>query len=309
MKIKLDDLDCKVCGQLFGNLRGVAQHVKKHNYTTIRYTMIELLHNNVPQCKCGCGADVIVKPFKYDEYRSGHNPDCFWQSKFDKNSDEYKEIISKISKSVSAYLSDNPRTVTEEGRKNISIKMKNWIENNPDSFAEKIEKMTKTKQIQSENGILSDRHWINNWDEDRLDEKLKKMGEKSSATKKNKFKTGDLVVWNKGLTANSDDRMSKISGENNYRYSGNNKNVKYDRTFRNKQLRKKLLDRQNGKCFICDKNNTQLCLHHVNENKNDNDENNLIFLCRSCHIRVHNVPILMENLMTSVVNFKSKIKS
>jgi 5-methylcytosine-specific restriction endonuclease McrA len=40
-------------------------------------------------------------------------------------------------------------------------------------------------------------------------------------------------------------------------------------------------------CQICGKKANNV--HHVNENTNDNDINNLLLLCRSCHSRIHHL--------------------
>jgi len=124
MDIVVTDYTCKICNKQFNNLRGLSQHVKAHGYTALQYMRDIILENNIPKCKCGCGADVTIRPFKYQEYRSGHNPNCFWQNRYDKNSDEYKSIVAKISKSVTDYLAINPLIITDELKKIRSIGLK-----------------------------------------------------------------------------------------------------------------------------------------------------------------------------------------
>lgn len=50
-----------------------------------------------------------------------------------------------------------------------------------------------------------------------------------------------------------------------------------------------------GFCEKCG-NKTNLCVHHINENRNDNKETNLITLCKSCHQKTHKVGLYRDNL-------------
>ncbi len=43
-----------------------------------------------------------------------------------------------------------------------------------------------------------------------------------------------------------------------------------------------ILKRDNSECVLCG-NKKQLCVHHIDYNESNNEENNLITLCRSCH--------------------------
>jgi len=49
----------------------------------------------------------------------------------------------------------------------------------------------------------------------------------------------------------------------------------------------KALKRDDNKCVDC-KSNFQLLIHHINRKRDDNNINNLITLCRSCHALAHN---------------------
>lgn len=291
---------CKICEREFKDLRAFGQHPKAHNLTSKEYTFIYLMDSKEPECQCGCGKKCSYKAYYKHQYVSGHNPDCFWQNKSDKDSDEYKEIVSKISNSVREYAADNPREVSDETRLKISIKTKE-IMNREGEKEKRFSKMKETKRVQSENGTLSANHWINNWSEEELEKKLKENGEKIAKTKRERGST----AWNKGLTVETDNRIDQWSGENNYRYNYV-KGRPYTRKFRNKEYRKLILESQDSCCFKCKTTDKQLCLHHVDENPTNDDFNNLIFLCRSCHIRIHSVPKLMEDFKIEVYNFKNK---
>lgn len=88
--------------------------------------------------------------------------------------------------------------------------------------------------------------------------------------------------------------------------------MKYDKDsekFRNKLFRHQLLIDQCSVCFKCKNiDGRQLCLHHIDENKTNDDYNNLIFVCRSCHIRIHSIPAMLHELKISVLKFKEQIK-
>lgn len=77
------------------------------------------------------------------------------------------------------------------------------------------------------------------------------------------------------------------SRENHPLYIGKPK--QYPRTWK-KSLKMKIIARDGGKCVICEqppKNNKNLPVHHIDENKENCDENNLVTLCPSCHKSVH----------------------
>jgi len=59
----------------------------------------------------------------------------------------------------------------------------------------------------------------------------------------------------------------------------------YDYKF-DKKLKTKILIRDNKQCKICGSSN-KVVIHHINRNKHNSKENNLITLCRSCHLKVH----------------------
>jgi hypothetical protein len=42
------------------------------------------------------------------------------------------------------------------------------------------------------------------------------------------------------------------------------------------------------KCELCGKDNGRLDIHHKDNNENNNNLDNLMCLCRSCHMKVHN---------------------
>lgn len=66
----------------------------------------------------------------------------------------------------------------------------------------------------------------------------------------------------------------------------------YDESFFDRSLRIGIFNEQNWKCALCDigksdSKGKKFPLHHIDRNKNNNDRNNLIFLCNNCHGKVH----------------------
>lgn len=51
------------------------------------------------------------------------------------------------------------------------------------------------------------------------------------------------------------------------------------------RIRPYILKRDNLTCFKC-QDNKEPCVHHIDQNKNNNDPNNLITLCSKCHAKL-----------------------
>ena len=79
------------------------------------------------------------------------------------------------------------------------------------------------------------------------------------------------------------------------------KNINWNPTYQDnygyeftRKLKKQILNRDKHQCRICQFQKT-LIIHHINENKHNNLENNLVTLCRSCHMKVHHKSIELSN--------------
>lgn len=80
-----------------------------------------------------------------------------------------------------------------------------------------------------------------------------------------------------------------MCGERSSAWRGGSKD-KYPIEF--KRLRKSIRDRDNNKCVICgktraDNNNQALSVHHIDYNKCNLEDSNLITLCLSCHAKTN----------------------
>jgi hypothetical protein len=277
---------CIIDNKLFSRKCDLSRYLK-NNYgiTPEIYTLKYVLNNNIPKCKCGCGQPVKITKYKINDYVLGHTGSGTWQTKYKNDTTKLEKIKSKISEK----LKDKPKThnISVFTRQKMSLSRKKWIEDNPDIFKISSSKMKKTKIYQSKTGILSTNHFSNTKDKCEVDDIYDKIGKKSSITKKFKFKQGLLKSWNDGLTSNEDSRI--LSGKNHYRFNPY-KIQEYDDIFYDKLFRKFILERQSGRCLSCKgcSGNFILCLHHIDENKKNNNVNNLAFVCRSCHTKIHN---------------------
>jgi hypothetical protein len=80
-----------------------------------------------------------------------------------------------------------------------------------------------------------------------------------------------------------------VSLEKNPKWRGGKSFEPYPLKWTN-ELREKIRSRDNYMCVICisEQVNKKLSVHHIDEDKNNCDEKNLISLCLKCHIKIHN---------------------
>jgi len=85
-------------------------------------------------------------------------------------------------------------------------------------------------------------------------------------------------------------KIAKQSRENSIFWTGGISKKGYGPEFSEK-LKYIIRKRDGYKCVECGcpekEMKTKLSIHHIDENKNNNIENNLISLCKSCHSKVH----------------------
>lgn len=119
------------------------------------------------------------------------------------------------------------------------------------------------------------------------DETKQKIGNANTGKKRSeevKQKIGDKSreMWNKGVF----DYVHY--GENNWKWRGGT--PVYPREF-NKTLRDFVKGRDDYKCRACNvsgkRTKTRLEVHHIDGNVNNNNTENLMTLCSSCHHRLH----------------------
>jgi hypothetical protein len=85
------------------------------------------------------------------------------------------------------------------------------------------------------------------------------------------YRRGQSAIW--------------VAGSNNHRWcNGEYAPQVYDDNF-TPELKKVVLDRDHYQCFVCDKNDHRLHIHHIDYNKMNSVESNLVTLCARCHGR------------------------
>ena len=96
-----------------------------------------------------------------------------------------------------------------------------------------------------------------------------------------------------GRTLSKDciEKMSKThSGKNHYNWQGGKSFEPYGLKF-NKELKEQIRKRDNFTCQECRYTETQLgyrlSCHHIDYDKQNNNPNNLISLCRNCHMQTN----------------------
>jgi len=95
------------------------------------------------------------------------------------------------------------------------------------------------------------------------------------------------IPWNYGLTKYTDSKIMKIALDRTI-YP---EKVDYKLYGWTKKLRQSIRNRDGWKCQMCGRLQKELkqvlVVHHMDENKKNNYENNLVALCRGCHGGFH----------------------
>jgi len=108
--------------------------------------------------------------------------------------------------------------------------------------------------------------------------------EKAIEIKRNvKSKLKGRNVWNKGLTADIDNRI--LSKENHGGWNGGTSNKPYPFEF-NSELKYRIFKRDSFRCQLCDIHNP-ITVHHINYNKKNISDRNLITLCNRHNLKAN----------------------
>lgn len=98
----------------------------------------------------------------------------------------------------------------------------------------------------------------------------------------------------------------RMSGENHPNWNDGSSFIEYPPEF-NESLKRKIRSRDKHRCQICGKNksNRELCVHHIDYDKNNCQPTNLISLCLACHNNHHNLSA--EEQLTEQKYFMSAV--
>lgn len=256
-------VECKICGKQFGAISNT--HLKIHNITLNEYkslypdqkisSLYKMTYTDPPLCACGCGEKVKKDSQGYarwNKYIEGHSRIG------KKNSKEQNAAISKANKGKKRNYSEE---VEKERRRKIGEKLKG--------------RKKTINEIKAAKKLMQDR-----WDNNR--EEMLEIAKKASS-------------WTKGKTKYNDKRLMKISllskertKEKSPNWKGGIDHAGYYYDFY-KFLRHEIKERDNYTCQLCNKKerSNKLNVHHIDENKSNNERYNLITLCISCHKKFH----------------------
>jgi len=231
-------------------------------------------------CKCGCGQEI-----RFDRsFVLGHHVRLNHPTKS-------KEVREKISLSLSGDKNPSKRP---EVREKISLakmgkghsletkkKISNWMrENNPMKRPEVAAKVS--KKIAS----LGENHPMRRSENKRFGKDHPSYGKHHSVETKNKMSEAM-----KGRHY-SEEHRRKISqakkGNQNPNWNSGSSFLPYSLEW-TRELRQFIKDRDNNECQnpYCDCKTKGLTVHHIDYNKQNCSQFNLITLCRSCNIRVN----------------------
>lgn len=133
---------------------------------------------------------------------------------------------------------------------------------------------------------------------------------KISKILKLKYENNELNSWNAGLTSKDDFRI--LAGERHPLFNNWSSLGEYGVEF-NKELKDKIIKKDGYCCQECGKTNKQhkkdsnktLAIHHIDYDKNNSNENNLISLCFSCHAKTNFNREYWENYFKSKTGEKN----
>lgn len=196
-----------------------------------------------------------------------------------------KHGIKKRSQSASRkiMLANNPELV-----KKHSDELKEFYKNNPHL-------LTGYKHSRERKELISkDRKRYFSIEDNRIKHSNKQKIVLSNERTRLKMSLSKLgkPVWNKGLTHELDNRIP--TGENHPLWQGGKSFEVYPNEF-SSNLKNDIILRDDGICNLCGISNDEsltvykrrLCVHHIDYDKNNCDEFNLITLCNSCHAKTN----------------------
>ena len=215
-----------------------------------------------PFCACGCGQKVHKQPEKarWNTYITGHNRrGCT-------NGENQRKATSLARKGITPVISEE---VERERRRKISMTMTGSIRT--PEHRKHLSESLKKKFVE----------------DPEYKEQRKRIGILLSAVNKGH------VAWSKGLTKENHPSLMSTSNKLKELYKDKDKCpawlggisfLPYSADF-NSAKKHEIKKRDGYACRECGNkpHNTDLHVHHIDYDKNNNEDNNLITLCNSCH--------------------------
>jgi len=218
----------------------------------------------------------ISKALKGREITWGYKISETKRRKFKENPELRQEFSKNISKKLKNYYKTHSGTFkgkhhTEETIRKISKANKG--NNHTEEWKERMSKLFKKKYIED-----------NTFRKNQLDgNKKAHLGIKQSIETRRKRSFSIKKLWQ------DPEHRNKKSGANHWNWIGGISENPYSPSFYEIKYLIKLRD--NFQCQICSIGEEELpyklCIHHIDFNKQNNSEENLITLCRSCNVQVN----------------------
>lgn len=152
-----------------------------------------------------------------------------------------------------------------------------WKDKNPQNAVIENVELISPEQISQETSQRLMGHGFS--DETKQKMSNARKGMKLSDEHKNKISNSLYRRWASG------EFDSIHVGENSAHWKGGTEKY-YPKEF-NKELRRRIKERDKSKCRICSKGHKRMEVHHIDMNRNNNEMENLILLCSDCHHQVH----------------------
>lgn len=211
-------------------------------------------------CKCGCGGEIIEKPWHkwrgLPSYLHGHCKNTLGR----KHSEESKE------KNRLAHLGKPA-----------------WNKGLTGIYSE--ETLQKIKDARSKQVMKKGRKHT---DESKEKTRVAHFG-KVQTEESNKRRSLSLIGKSKSMTHRINIGLAK-KGERNPGWNGGSSFLPYSQDWTD-DLRDAVRKRDKYRCRLCNRSQdefkTKLDVHHIDYDKENCDPNNLITLCKSCHIKTN----------------------
>lgn len=228
-----------------------------------------------PLCACGCGQKVNRNPYgyaKWNKYINGHN------RRGTKNSEYWHKRIREAK-------TGKPTIISEEAEKERRRKISSSMKGKPKS-KEYSEKMSK---------ILKDKYKNDNKYKEQMylaREKTKKKRKENPISNETRLKMSIAATKRINIERENGEiskRLEKLLGEEKFKKFNPESDIKangYSIGF-TATLKREIRERDNYTCRECGSKpeNTTLDVHHIDYDKTNNDSQNLITLCKSCHAK------------------------
>ena len=164
----------------------------------------------------------------------------------------------------------------QKGHKSLRTK-KSYIEQGKKMLGHFVSKETRNKLSAKSKGRKFSKDF-----KDADSKRLKEIWKNKEYRKKQIKAHIGQKAWNKG--------KPYLRGNKHWNWQGGKSFEPYGLEF-NEDLKEVIRNRDGRKCFICEKseleNKEKSNVHHIDYNKKNNNPNNLISLCRKCHIKTN----------------------